>query len=267
MNIISQLMATLSHGSKECQTIILVQKGVSLELLLGTDVLTDLGFFVVDGARPGPMRELLQGRTWEHTGDSPKAKQGDAPSLIPVTTESFKSIEENQNGKNGQVLVEENSQGVTSSPACPTVKLIRALRLPARHAKVIKFRTELSDTDKDTDCGDQTLMFEPAQQELEEHGLQLEPSVVEPLRNGTERECTMSLVIENPNAHPVFLPANQLIGYLQPAKCLSKDEAVKVLHSQVNFMSNSSNVNSSDTQQRCQTIWETVHVDKSTLQE
>lgn len=32
-------------------------------------------------------------------------------------------------------------------------------------------------------------------------------------------------------------------------------------------MSNSSNVNSSDTQQRCQTIWETVYVDKSTLQD
>ena len=31
-------------------------------------------------------------------------------------------------------------------------------------------------------------------------------------------------------------------------------------------MSNSSNVNSSDTQQRCKTIWETVYVDKSALQ-
>ena len=43
--------------------------------------------------------------------------------------------------------------------------------------------------------------------------------------------------------------------------------ASKVLHSQVNFVSSSSNVNSSDTQQRCQTIWETVHVDKSNLQD
>ena len=210
------------------------------------------------------MRELLQGRTWEHTGDPPKSKPGEAPSLIPVIAEPSESIEENQNSKNGQVPVEDNSQGATSSPSSPTVKLIRALRLPARHAKVIKFRTELSDSVKNSD---QTLMFEPAQQELEEHGLQLEPSLVEPLRNGTERECTVSLVIENPNAHPVFLPANQLIGYLQPARCLSQGEAAKVLHSQVNFVSNSSNVNSSDTQQRCKTIWETVHVDKSTLQD
>ena len=56
---------------------------------------------------------------------------------------------------------------LASSPSSPTVKLIRALRLPARHAKVIKFRTELIDSVKNSD---QTLMFEPAQHELEEHG-------------------------------------------------------------------------------------------------
>ena len=155
---------------------------------------------------------------------------------------------------------------MTSSPSCPNVKLRQALHLPARNAKVMKFSTELSDTVKNTDYSDQTLMFELAQQELGEQGLQLEPSVVEPLRNGTECKCTVSLVIENPNVHPVFLHANQLIGYLQPAKCLSKDEAAKVLHSQVNFVSSTSKVNSSDTQQRCQTIWETVRADKSNLQ-
>ena len=127
---------------------------------------------------------------------------------------------------------------------------------------MIKFSTELS-----VDNSDRTLMFEPAQQELEEHGLQLEPSVVKPQRNGTESEWTVSLVIENPNAHPIFLPANQLIGYLQPARCLSQDEAAKVLHSQVNFVSSNSHVNSIDSQQRCKAIWETVHVDKSNLQD
>ena len=84
---------------------------------------------------------------------------------------------------------------------------------------------------------DWSLMFEPVQQELKEHGLQLEPSVVEPQRNGTDSEGTVSLVIENPNAYPVFLPANQLIGYLQPARCLSQDETAKVLYSQVHVVS------------------------------
>ena len=71
-------------------------------------------------------------------------------------------------------------------------------------------------------------MFQPAQQELEEYGLQLEPSIVEPQENRAKGACTIRLVIENSNPHPVFLPANQLIGHLQPVKCLSRDEATKV---------------------------------------
>ena len=46
-------------------------------------------------------------------------------------------------------------QSAISSPSSPTVKLIQALRLPARHAKVIKFSMELS-----VDNSDRTLMFE-----------------------------------------------------------------------------------------------------------
>ena len=90
---------------------------------------------------------------------------------------------------------------------------------------------------------------------------------MKPQRNEIESERTVSLVIENPNAHSVFLPANQLIGYSQPARCLSQDEAAKVLHFQVNFVSTNSYVNSIDSQQRCKAIWETVHVDKSNLQD
>ena len=83
VNIISQLVTTLGHGSRECQTTILVQKGASLGLLLGTDVLPNLGFFVVDGAGPGPMQELLQGKVWNHTDDLLKSKlRVEAPSLI-----------------------------------------------------------------------------------------------------------------------------------------------------------------------------------------
>lgn len=142
----------------------------------------------------------------------------------------------------------------------PTVKLLRALRLPARHAKVIDVSTELTIES----CG-QSIIFEPAQRELREYGLQLEPSIVEPQENRLEGACTVRLVIENSNTHPVFLPANQLIGHLQPAKCLCQEEATKVLHSQVNFVSSSSSVDSSDFQQRCKAILEMVHVDRSAL--
>ena len=62
VNIISQLTVTLSHGSREYQTTILVQKGAFLDLLLGTDVLPNLGFYVVNGAGPGPCKSCCKGR-------------------------------------------------------------------------------------------------------------------------------------------------------------------------------------------------------------
>ena len=154
-----------------------------------------------------------------------------------------------------------DQQGTETSPVeNPTVKLLRALSLPARHAKVIDFSTELNLRDSGG-----PVMFEPAQQELKEYDLQLEPSIVEPLEKGVEGACTVRLVIENYNTHPVFLPANQLIGHLQPAKCLSQDEATKVLHSQVNFVSSGSSADS-NFQQRCKAILEMIHVDRSTLE-
>ena len=108
-------------------------------------------------------------------------------------------------------------------------------------------------------------MFELAQQELKEYNLQLEQSIVKPLENGVEGACTVRLVIENYNTHPVFLPANLLIGHLQPAKCLSQDEATKVLHSQVNFVSSGSSADS-NFQQRCKAVLEMIYVDRSTLE-
>ena len=208
MNIISQLTATLSHGNKECQTTILVQKGVSLELLLGTDVLAELGFYIVDGAGPGPMKELLREKTWELTGNSPKCDlQVDAPSFIPAQVEPSKRTEGNQVVTIKETPKENISQAVTSSPVSATVKLLRGLRLPARYAKVVNFNTGLN-----AESSKQSLMFEPVQQKLKEYGLQLEPSIVEPQKN-TESVCTVGIVIENPNAYPVFLPADQLMGH------------------------------------------------------
>ena len=148
MNIISQLTVTLSHG-RECQTTILVQKGASLDLLLGTDVLPNLGFYVVDGAGPGPMQELLQGKMWDHTGDLPKSQlRVEAPSFIPVPVKPVENTQEDQK--------------VTEEPPAvnPTVKLLRALSLPARHVKIIDFSTELN-----LESSGWSVMFELAQQE------------------------------------------------------------------------------------------------------
>lgn len=52
VNIISQLLVVLSHEKRVCHAVVLVQKGASLELLLGTDVLTQLGFYLLEASEP-----------------------------------------------------------------------------------------------------------------------------------------------------------------------------------------------------------------------
>ena len=79
----------------------------------------------------------------------------------------------------------------------------------------------------------------------------MEQSIVEPYRTETGGVCSVKLVIENPNFHPVLLPANQVIGCLQTVKLFSQEEAIKVLCSQVNFISRESTVDLPDHQQRC----------------
>ena len=44
VNIISQMLVTLTHGEKVCQALVLVQTGAFLELYLGNDVLAQRGF-------------------------------------------------------------------------------------------------------------------------------------------------------------------------------------------------------------------------------
>lgn len=46
-NVIGRLLVTLQVENKECQETILVQKGAKVDLLLGTDLISELGFLVL----------------------------------------------------------------------------------------------------------------------------------------------------------------------------------------------------------------------------
>ena len=62
VNIISQMPVSLKLGKKECSANILVQKGAALDLLLGTDLLTQLGFCVFQSlGKEGQAIDLLCG--------------------------------------------------------------------------------------------------------------------------------------------------------------------------------------------------------------
>ena len=60
-------------------------------------MLPNLGFYVVDGAGPGPMQELLHGKLWDYTDDLTKSKlQLEAPSFIPVPVKPVENTQGDQ---------------------------------------------------------------------------------------------------------------------------------------------------------------------------
>ena len=59
VNIIAQFSTTLKHGDRQRQATILVQRGATLSLLLGTDVLPSLGFHLVKSPLHGQAIDIL----------------------------------------------------------------------------------------------------------------------------------------------------------------------------------------------------------------
>jgi len=60
VNIIGQISVRLACDGQEYQVTILVQRGASLDLLLGTNLLSKPGFCVVLPQEGGRMTDLLQ---------------------------------------------------------------------------------------------------------------------------------------------------------------------------------------------------------------
>lgn len=65
VNVIGQLPVTLQVENKECQATILVQKGAKVDLLLRTDLISDLGFLVLEAPdQKGQSVDLLKRKTF-----------------------------------------------------------------------------------------------------------------------------------------------------------------------------------------------------------
>ena len=118
-------------------------KGATVDLLLGTDLLTQLGFCVLKTSnKDGQMIDLSQGDVW----------RGKGLTTIPVSTTNDSSAGGvgASAAQDTQVCVEIGKSGNTSSPQLPDspaeqgklggdteVLLLKALRLPGRHGKIV----------------------------------------------------------------------------------------------------------------------------------
>ena len=185
LSIISQVKCCLSRGSLTVETILQVQKGAPVDLLLGTDVLSRLGFSFSRLENNGKLTYLLG-----------KSESG---LNVEVVKEATKDSAEPE-------LADVSEE--TTPPV--VVKLIRATRLPARHSKLVRVSV---------DCPsmlNSLCIFEPELCHLHKKGVTMSDGLVDVGKH-------MTLTIRNQGAEPVLLEEGDVIGYLQSAKLMEAE--------------------------------------------
>ena len=111
--------ATLSKGDKQLQTVVYIQDGAPVDLLLGTDVLPSLGFCLQEPKTGGPPHDLLSSGG---VGEKQDLDGGCAKGPVSTqlnTTHDYTSTD-----------------GSNSSTSIGTVRLLHPTRVPPRHAKL-----------------------------------------------------------------------------------------------------------------------------------
>lgn len=242
VNVISQLSITLTHGEKECQSVVLVQKGASLELLLGTDVLAQLGFYLLGAPHlNGQMTELLKGQIWQEvcSTSSTSSLRVDAPIFTPAST--VISAEETPETPQGQVhktrknneTTQTEPQAIQSSPlekkenelreaeslsrktnsSEPSVgvKLLKDTRIPARHSKIVQVKVVDPELTMNGLTNEVSInMLKPRNTHLQEQGIVITNSLIQP-----DEEGCFKIFIENHSLDSVYLDQEQIVGALE----------------------------------------------------
>ena len=147
LDIVSQMKAQISKGGNSLIGTVQVQKGAPVELLMGTDLQPQLGFFYFEPRQENIATDLFSSKLWNIS---------EAHSLPGP----------------------HQPQETTRPPAePPMVRLINATRLPARHVKLVRARI-------DCPWEKSFSLFESAKESLEQEGLQMEDGVAEPDESG-----------------------------------------------------------------------------------
>ena len=222
VNIIGQLPVSLKLGDKECCAIILVQKGATVDLLLGTDLLTQLGFCVLKTSnKDGQMIDLLQGDVW----------RGKRLTTIPVIitddscTRAFGASEQLAGKEDIQLCVETGKSGSTNSQQLPgnpdktaelgksggntEVRLLKAVRLPGRHGKIVTGSATKALESKE-------LLLDPNLRNLDNNRVIVTEAMVK-----VDQKNRAKVLVENHETFPVFLKAGTILGDLQPMEVVS----------------------------------------------
>ena len=194
VNVLSQVTVDINRGSYQCRATILVQKGSTIELLLGTDLLTKLGFDLVKTSQEGEVTSLLSNFEYSSTTQSER-KELSTPSSMGLPPES------KTNGDRDGKLLEVDNHYVT-------VKLLQAVKIPARNSKLVRVQAENSEVNH-------LMLFE--EKKDENKNLSMTMCVTE-----VDRDKKLVVAIENYGLQPVVLEEGFEIGHLEPIQLVSE---------------------------------------------
>lgn len=122
IEIVRQLRATVAKGPRVVEALLQVQNGAPVDLLIGTDLQSQLGFAFLEPdieTENGTTTDLLSGEPWKGHGE---------PESCDLVTSS-------------EPLSSKPNLG-SDHTSMPTVHLIQATRLPARHGKHVRALVE-----------------------------------------------------------------------------------------------------------------------------
>ena len=196
LSVIGEVECCLTRGNYTAKAILQVQKGAPVDLLLGTNILPQLGFSFQQIKSDRHSIELLT-----LSGDTPQpSRQTDAEQVTDTNPKDL--------GESGHTV---NSDPSTKKVA--VVKLVQITRLPAHHSKLVCVAVDCN-TALDT-----TLLFEPELAQLHKSGVTMCDSLID---NGE----MATMVIQNRGVEPVLLDKGYVVGHVESASTVkpSMDE-------------------------------------------
>ena len=184
LNIVRQVKTLITRDGYAADAVVQVQSGAPMPLLIGTDLLPQLGFSFLQVQREGKNVDLLHMPEPEQSADCGRGTG-------PVTT----------------ALVED--QGETKPQGRGVVHLIQATRLLGRHMKLLRAHLK--------GLREQPLsLFEPECSLQTERGLMLAEAVTLP-----DVDDCVTLVIQNQASHTTRLRKGQVLGAVYPVSLCS----------------------------------------------
>ena len=202
LSIVRQVRCLISCGEYSVESVLQVQKGAPVNLLLGTDLLPQLGFSLIQ-KKGSCVVDVLDVTAHKQT-ENINNLESHTPQPGPESHATASQCSESDHRFRSTTKSSENSK----TPSA-IVKLIQATRLPPRHSKLVRAGIERAEIET------RVCLFEPTISSLSCKGLSIADAVVERCDDGE-----MVLVVTNQGAEAAHLEVGEVLGELQPVLLL-----------------------------------------------